>query len=105
MKESYSEGIANHTGPESCIVSRERQGEALTGVRTGQDIEPRKVGNVRGSRHTFTRVEGNIGPTAIARADRSPRGRRPCACTETPRTGTGRARMWPDLEMAVRSAL
>jgi hypothetical protein len=26
-----SEGIANHTGPESCVVHREMQGEALTG--------------------------------------------------------------------------
>jgi hypothetical protein len=35
MKESYGEGIANHTGPESCAVVREDGGEALTRVRTG----------------------------------------------------------------------
>jgi hypothetical protein len=31
-----SEGIANHTGPESCVVHREMQGEALTGESVGQ---------------------------------------------------------------------
>jgi hypothetical protein len=35
MKESYGEGVATHTGPESCAVDREVGGEALTGVRTG----------------------------------------------------------------------
>jgi hypothetical protein len=31
-----TEGVANHSGPESCAVVREGGGEALTGVRTGQ---------------------------------------------------------------------
>jgi RNA-directed DNA polymerase len=35
MKESYGEGLATHTGPESCVGGREAGGEALTGVRTG----------------------------------------------------------------------
>jgi hypothetical protein len=38
MKESYGEGVANHTGPESCIVVREDGGEALTGERAGQPL-------------------------------------------------------------------
>lgn len=38
MKEPYSEGLAPHTGPESCACSREDAGEALTGVRTGQPL-------------------------------------------------------------------
>jgi hypothetical protein len=33
---SYSEGVANHTGPESCVDIREDAGEALTGERIGQ---------------------------------------------------------------------
>ena len=41
MKESDIEGIANHDGPESCTGVREDEGEALTGVRAGRDIEPR----------------------------------------------------------------
>jgi hypothetical protein len=36
-------------------------------------------------------AEGNIGYIAIARYIRTLRGRRPCACTETPYTGTGRS--------------
>ena len=36
MKESYGEGIASHTGPESCGVAREGGAEALTGVRAGR---------------------------------------------------------------------
>jgi len=35
MKESYGEGLATHTGPESCVDARKGGGEALTGVRTG----------------------------------------------------------------------
>ncbi len=35
MKEPYSEGVAIHTGPESCVVTREGGSEALTGVRIG----------------------------------------------------------------------
>ncbi len=36
MKESYAEGLAAHSGPESCVVAREGRGEALTGVRAGR---------------------------------------------------------------------
>jgi hypothetical protein len=44
MKESYGEGGAPHTGPESCASVRKGEGEALTGARAGQplsrEIEP-----------------------------------------------------------------
>ena len=36
MKVSYVEGLANHTGPESCGAAREGGVEALTGGRTGR---------------------------------------------------------------------
>src|SRR2546428_3425393 len=36
MNESYGKGVATHTGPESCAVAREGEGEALTGGRAGQ---------------------------------------------------------------------
>jgi RNA-directed DNA polymerase len=36
MKESYVEGPATHSGPESCGVSRKGSVEALTGVRAGR---------------------------------------------------------------------
>jgi hypothetical protein len=35
MQEPYGEGVATHSGPESCAVAREGSGEALTGVRLG----------------------------------------------------------------------
>ena len=36
MKESYGEGLATHTGPESCVGARKGDGEALTGERAGR---------------------------------------------------------------------
>jgi hypothetical protein len=36
VKVHYGEGVASHTGPESCAAAREVRGEALTGVRAGQ---------------------------------------------------------------------
>ena len=45
MKEPYIEGVATHDGPESCVGVREGAGEALTGVRAGWAIEPRKHSN------------------------------------------------------------
>ena len=35
-KSTALKGVANHSGPESCAVTREGGGEALTGVRIGQ---------------------------------------------------------------------
>ncbi len=39
----YSEGVANHAGPESCAVHREVFGEALTGVRAGQPLSRERI--------------------------------------------------------------
>jgi len=36
MKESHGEGVATHTGPESCVPVREDGREALTGERAGR---------------------------------------------------------------------
>jgi hypothetical protein len=36
VKVRYDEGVANHIGPEPCIVSREVSGEASVGERIGQ---------------------------------------------------------------------
>ena len=36
MKESYVEGLATHSGPESCGNSRKGMAEALIGVRAGR---------------------------------------------------------------------
>jgi RNA-directed DNA polymerase len=49
MRELYGEGLAIYAGPESCVRAREGAGEALTGVRAGWAIEPRKLNKVRGA--------------------------------------------------------
>ena len=48
MREPYTEGVAIHGDPESCVVVREGGGEALTGARAGRAIEPRNH-RVRGA--------------------------------------------------------
>src|SRR5216683_1758060 len=71
MKESYGEGVANHTGPESCGATREGGAEALTGGSTGQDIEPRNTLN-SGTPTLWCQAEGNIRHIDNARCVRSP---------------------------------
>jgi hypothetical protein len=60
-----SEGIANHTGPESCVVHREMQGEALRGESVGQPESReslnqfrcrRRIEDPQGVRHRQPRV-------------------------------------------------
>ena len=43
MQVHYIEGVAIHSGPESCAGTRESVGEALTGVRTGQPLSRERV--------------------------------------------------------------
>jgi RNA-directed DNA polymerase len=90
MKESYGEGVANHTGPESCGDGSNAMTEALTGVRAGR-VWSRE--NLLKSRvpTLWDAVEGNTGRVGSARPVRTLRGRRPRARTETPHTGTGRS--------------
>lgn len=90
MEESYGEGLANHTGPESCGGDSNVTAEALTGVRTGQVLSREILFNF-GVPTLWDIAEGNIGYIGTARYIRTLRGRRPCACTETPCTGTGRS--------------
>ena len=63
MKESYGEGVATHTDPESCAGGREAGGEALTGARTGQPLS----GEIRlsGTPTLLSEAEGNTWDGAI----------------------------------------
>ena len=75
MRVRYVEGLAIHSGPESCAVIREGFGEALTGVRAGQAIERRNF-DLREA-HALRTAEGK---TAMIRSgeDRAdPRRQRP----------------------------
>src|SRR5437016_11247393 len=65
MKESHSEGVANHTDPESCGKTREGLAEALTGEDTGRAIEPRNF--YFGKPTLWLCAEGNNRSAANAR--------------------------------------
>ena len=84
MQESYGEGVAIHTGPELCGVSREAESEALAGVRAGRVLSPEITPN--GVPTLSPCAEGNTPTSKSASWPGTPRGRRPCACAETPRT-------------------
>src|SRR5258708_25171474 len=47
MKESHVEGLATHSGPESCEVARKGSVEALTGVRAGRVLSRESEGTLR----------------------------------------------------------
>ncbi|MFP4283366.1 MAG: condensation domain-containing protein [Opitutales bacterium] len=49
MKEPYGEGLASYSGPESCVVTREGGGEALTGARAGWVLSRETTGKGRGA--------------------------------------------------------
>ena len=94
MKDSYDEGIASHTGPESCGAAREGGVEALTGESAGRVFS--RESNLLRDADAVGEAEGNTGRTDIARCDGVPRGQRPRARTEAPRMGTGRSRVHPE---------
>ena len=90
MKESYDEGLANHIGPESCGGGSNAIAEALTGVRAGRVLS-REILLKSRVPTLWDAAEGNPERVGIARHVWTLRGRRPCARTETPYTGTGRS--------------
>ena len=75
MRVPHSEEVANHAVLESCVVSREGQGEALTEVRIGQPLS-REINVILGA-HAFDAVEGYTMGRDIASALSTRRGRRP----------------------------
>ena len=102
MNESYGEGVAIHTDPESCGAACKGGVEALTGARAGrlcsrEQTFLRGADAVRRSGMPTRRIE-------IARGDGTPRGQRPRARTATPRTRTGRSCVHPR-RMTPRDAL
>jgi len=78
MQEPYGEGVATHSGPESCDWLRKETGEALTGVRTGWVLSL-ESSTPRAPTPSYW-AEGNTGGAAIARHALGP------ARSETPRT-------------------
>jgi hypothetical protein len=70
-----SEGVANHTVPESCARCREAPREALTGVRVGQPLS-HESHLFRGADAVIV-AEGNTDRSDRASTCLTPRGLRP----------------------------
>jgi hypothetical protein len=100
MKESNSEGVAIHAGPEPCVVVRKGGGEASAGVRAGRVLSR----EIRDPQRELRKLRG---ADALGEGGRQHRARRyskarpalarsirPRARTESTRTGTGRSRRW-----------
>src|SRR5258706_15823334 len=71
----YGEGVANHTGPESCAAYREVCGEALTGERAGQPLS-HEIFLIQDA-DVVTYTEGKTDGRVTASARTVLRGRRP----------------------------
>ena len=99
MKDPYAEGLATHSGPESCGAAREVGGEALTGVCAGRVLSRESV---RSGCRRCTCTEGNTDGIDMVSASGPARSETPCSA-ETPRAGTGRSRVLSSL-MARRDA-
>jgi len=78
MKESYGEGLATHTDPESCGATCEGGVEALTGARAGR-VFSRERTSLRGA--DAVRRSGRLHPARRYRETRWDPAR-----SETPRT-------------------
>jgi len=101
VKVSHSEGLANHTVPESWLFTRKGLWQALTGAGMGWVLS-REISYI-GVPTAFLCTEGNTGRIAMARGVRTPRGQRPHARTEAPRAEPGRSRRrpWPVAKVRV----
>jgi hypothetical protein len=97
MKEPYGEGVASHTGPESCVAVREDRCEALTGVHAGRVLSRENLFDF-GVPTPFLRAEGHTGQVATRDLLRTPRGPRPHARMETLHAEAGRSRVRPGPE-------
>ncbi len=74
MREPYGEGLAIHTGPESCACGPRGRGEALTGVHVGWVLSRKKCAFEAPTLWVYG--EGHTDERALASARRALRGRR-----------------------------
>ena len=75
MRVRRDEGVANHIGPEPCVVGREAGGEASAGDGAGQPLSRERI-FVPGADAVAT-AEGDMDGRAIASARPARRGQRP----------------------------
>jgi hypothetical protein len=95
----HSEGVANHTDPESCAVSREGIGEALTGVHIGQPWS-RERGNISGADAVLFAEGETEGRVNRERLD-DPAWSKTLACVYASCAGTGRSHGRPTATLRV----
>ena len=74
MQVHYVEGVAIRNNPESCVIAREGDCEALTGERRGQPLSRDR--RIIPDADTVTDVEGNMDGGASASLGLVRRGRR-----------------------------
>jgi len=72
MKESYTEDLANHGGPDHALATREGAAKRWIGVHAGRAIEPRN-GSCPGCRRGHARRKATP-PVALSRVAGGPRG-------------------------------
>ncbi len=77
MEVPHGEGVATHTGPESCVVVRKGRGEALTGGRAGRPLS--RETNAPSRQRRLLR-----GADAVQAGGRQHRGRRYRKAAEDP---------------------
>src|SRR5690606_5333206 len=94
MKESNRKDLTNHPDPESCGVTRKGGSEALTGENAGEVLSP-EINTTR-SPTLLSEAEGNTESLDMVRAATDRRGRRPSACVDVSRAGTGRSHGPPE---------
>ena len=97
MEVLYGEGLATHSGPESCVYDRKGVGEALTGGAASRAIEPRKLHKEQGASVVLL-SEGQNQTDRNGKVGRVLRGRRTRARAQTFHAGTERSWTWPRVD-------
>ena len=94
MQVHHGEGVANRTGPEPCVGTREGVGEASAGERVGQPLS-RERNLVLGA-DAVCWAEGHAGGRAIASVRPDPARSKTLACTDALCSETGRSAVHPE---------
>jgi hypothetical protein len=87
--------------PRPCVGDPRGRSEALDSGYAQAGLLSREIKGF-GVPTSLSEAEGNIVGRAIASGRRTPRGRRTCACAESPGARTGRSRGCPSLSMMPR---
>jgi len=94
MREPHAEGGSDSTvTPSDGLAAREGRSQAFAGVRAGQLLSRENLID-RGA-DVVVDTEGNIANGASASRSGTPRGRRTCACSESPCRRTWRPHVRP----------